>query len=337
MRVMVIDDNPDDRRLAIRELCAVYPGARAVEVLDQAELDRELAAGAPDLVVTDLHAKWIFGLDVLRRVKLDYPDVPVIMFTGTGSEEVAVEAMHEGLDDYVVKSARQLPRLRASIRQVVEGAERKRRLREREAELEAAVAHKELVLRELHHRVKNNLQIVNSILMMRARRAADPRLASELNEVAGQMAALAGVQARILDSGALDRVDFRAVLNDISRSLGTVHADSHIAVATCFDGELVIEVSRALPLALLVYEILLNACKHAYPEGRRGTIHVHMLAAGERPEIIIADDGVGFEEAHVQAGVGYRLVRGLAAEARVEVVRTSKPGLGTTLAVRLLP
>ena len=336
MRVLVIDDNPDDRQLVIHELKAVYPHADVVEVLNQADLDRELGADlpAPDLVVTDLHAKWIYGLDVLRRVKEDRPDTPVIMFTGTGSEETAVEAMREGLEDYVVKSPRQLPRLRASIRQVVEGAERKRRLRQREAELEAAVAHKELVLRELHHRVKNNLQPVNSLLWMRARRADDPRVAAELNEVAQRMNALAAVQARILDEGNLDRVDFRAVLDDMAGTLAGVYADENVELVRRFEVGLVLDVARAMPLALLCYEILLNSFKHAFSPGAGGTLTVGIVTDGDAPAVVVADDGIGFDEGLVEAGVGSRIVRGLAAEAGVEVERVSRPGEGTSVTLR---
>ena len=177
MRVLILDDNPDDRQFVIRELGAVYPDAAAVEVLNEADLERELAGDAPDLFITDLAARWISGMDVLRRVKQRHPATPVIMFTGTGSEEIAVKAMHEGLDDYIVKSARQLSRLRASIRQSVEGAANRRLLNQREAELEAALAHKDLLLNELHHRVKNNLQTVTSLLWMRAKRARLPEVA----------------------------------------------------------------------------------------------------------------------------------------------------------------
>jgi len=335
MRVLVLDDNPADRQLVIRELGALYPDARAVEILDEDGLGTELRGGAPDLLVTDYHAKWISGMDVLRRSKAAHPDAPVIMFTGTGSEEVAVEAMKEGLDDYVVKSARQLPRLRASIRQAVEGAARKRALRQREAELEAALAHKELVLRELHHRVKNNLQVMQSLLLTKAKRAADPRVKAELEEVSRRMEALAGVQSRILDRGDLDEVDFGPVLDDMTRSLAEVHANGHIAVDRRFEGDLVLDVSRAVPLALLVYELLLNGFKHAFPGGRRGTIAVAMRASGGRCEIAVTDDGVGYDEALVPAGLGSRLVRGLAAEARVEMVRASRPGDGTSVTLGL--
>ena len=110
-RLLLVDDNPDDRALVARELRKDMPGIGITEVLDLSALDTVLEAGAFDLVITDFYLHWITGLEVLKRVKIRWPEVPVIMFTGTGTEEVAVEAMRLGLSDYVVKAPRHMMRL----------------------------------------------------------------------------------------------------------------------------------------------------------------------------------------------------------------------------------
>lgn len=114
LRVLLVDDNPDDRLLALRALQRDLPDIRATEITDEAALQKALGAGGFDLVITDFQLRWSDGLKVLREVKRRWPGCPVVMFTGTGSEEVAVEAMKAGLDDYVIKSPRHFARLPAA-------------------------------------------------------------------------------------------------------------------------------------------------------------------------------------------------------------------------------
>ncbi len=119
LHILIIDDNPDDRLLAMRAILKEFPEARVTEITDQEEFERALEAGGFDLVITDYHLGWNNGLEVLKTVKSSYPECPVIMFTGTGTEEVAVTAMKSGLDDYVVKTVSHLARLPVSINTVL--------------------------------------------------------------------------------------------------------------------------------------------------------------------------------------------------------------------------
>ncbi len=134
--ILLIDDNPDDRALVIRALKKDFPEVIIREVVDADDLDRALSVGGFDLVITDYHLYWADGLRVLREVKESFPDCPVIMFTGTGNEEVAVEAMKAGLDDYVLKSPRHFSLLPATVRAALSTARRQRTLRKSQQELE---------------------------------------------------------------------------------------------------------------------------------------------------------------------------------------------------------
>ena len=118
--ILLIDDNPEDRKLAIRELKRQLPDVDIAEVGDAAAFDRALSAGNFDLVITDYQLRWGTGLAVLRAIKERYPFRPVIFFTASGSEEIAVEAMKAGLDDYVTKSARHFGRLPLAARSALE-------------------------------------------------------------------------------------------------------------------------------------------------------------------------------------------------------------------------
>ncbi len=132
LRILLIDDNPDDRALVIRELRREFPGLEVNQIIEAQSLNHALEGGDFDMVVTDYQLLWSNGLEILRTVKKRWPDCPVIMFTGTGSEEVAVASMKAGLDDYVIKSPKHFSRLPASIRLAQEKVKQRQALREAE-------------------------------------------------------------------------------------------------------------------------------------------------------------------------------------------------------------
>jgi signal transduction histidine kinase len=123
LRILLLDDNPHDRELTLRELRKEFPTLKATEPLDDAEFKQALRTEDFDLVITDFNLKWSNGVDVVRAVKAARPQCPVIMFTATGTQEVAVDAMKAGLDDYVIKSVKHYIRLAVAVRSCLDRAE----------------------------------------------------------------------------------------------------------------------------------------------------------------------------------------------------------------------
>ncbi|MBD1823047.1 response regulator [Cyanobacteria bacterium FACHB-DQ100] len=119
-RILLIDDNPGDRALAIRALKQTFSNLQVQEVLDQGGLNRAIREKNFDLVVTDFQIRWTTGIDVLLAIKEQDPTLPVIMFTNTGTEEIAVEAMKLGLDDYILKRSDAYARLPAAVSRSLE-------------------------------------------------------------------------------------------------------------------------------------------------------------------------------------------------------------------------
>src|ERR671932_2332422 len=122
-RLLLIDDSPDDRVLILRELSHEFPNLQVEEVIDAEGLSQALSAGNFDLVITDYQLRWNDGLTVLREIKSRYPDCPVIMFTDSGNQEIAVEVMKAGLDDYIVKSPKHFVRLSLAVGSALQRAE----------------------------------------------------------------------------------------------------------------------------------------------------------------------------------------------------------------------
>ena len=130
LKILIIDDNPNDRALALRELKKLFLELQYQEIIDEASFVAALEADNFNLVVTDYQLLWTTGLEILRRVREHKPDCPVVMFTGTGSEEIAVSAMKAGLDDYVIKTPRHYVRLAAAVRSAWQKFQQKQALDE---------------------------------------------------------------------------------------------------------------------------------------------------------------------------------------------------------------
>src|SRR6266704_5060702 len=87
LHILLVDDNPEDRALIIRELRRDFPNLQINQITDAKHFARALESGEGDLAITDYQLRWSDGLAVLRAIQARWPDCPVIMFTGTGSEE----------------------------------------------------------------------------------------------------------------------------------------------------------------------------------------------------------------------------------------------------------
>jgi signal transduction histidine kinase len=129
LRLLLVDDNHEDRASVLAAMEREFPGVEKIDVLDPEGLDTALFRGGFDLVITDYQLNWSNGLEVLQRVKFCFPDCPVIMFTATGGEEIAVQALKSGLDDYINKSPEHMNRLVAEVRVALERAMERRRTR----------------------------------------------------------------------------------------------------------------------------------------------------------------------------------------------------------------
>ena len=132
LRILVIDESPRDRALIAESLREGLPGSRVAELLDPGELPAALESADFDVILLDHRPSWIDAFVVLGKVRERHPDLPVILCTATGSEELAVAAMKAGFDDYVLKHPHHFPRLTSAIRSAL--AEAARRRIEREAE-----------------------------------------------------------------------------------------------------------------------------------------------------------------------------------------------------------
>ncbi|OKH33795.1 hypothetical protein NIES2101_39570 [Calothrix sp. HK-06] len=136
MRILLVDDNYDDRLLIAHALEQEFPEVQLQEVFRAQDLEEALVLRQFDLAITDYELRWTNGLTVVEAIKNLYPDCPVIMFTGSGTQEIAVEAMKLGLDDYILKSAYHYVRLPAAVKLALEKVETQRKVAGLESRLQ---------------------------------------------------------------------------------------------------------------------------------------------------------------------------------------------------------
>jgi two-component sensor histidine kinase len=209
----------------------------------------------------------------------------------------------------------------------------------REAELRASLAHKEVLLKEVHHRVKNNLQIVSSLLSLRTRSARNPPVREALEEVQMRIDALALVHRNLYEHAEPTVVELSAFLSDLGRLLiggGERDPEGRIRLSVEVEPAL-IPADRAVPIALLVTELVTNAERHAFPDGRSGLIMLRLCRTDGKARLSVADDGIGPPGPGSPAGLGMTLCRLLAKQIGGQLDISGPPGMTATIEFPALP
>jgi PAS domain S-box-containing protein len=161
-----------------------------------------------------------------------------------------------------------------------------------EERLRGSLREKEVLLKEIHHRVKNNLQVVSSLLSLQAGQMKDEQSRQALGECKQRVRSMALIHENLYRSGDLANINFgdylAAVTNELVRSFGR-------GIRTAFELEpILLSIDVAIPCGLIVNELVTNALKHGFPDGREGTVAVSLRKTGElSAEFAVRDDGVG--------------------------------------------
>ncbi len=188
----------------------------------------------------------------------------------------------------------------------------------RDASLMDSLAEKDALMREIHHRVKNNLQIITSLLNMQQRALSDPAAKAAMNDTRQRITALAQIYRALYQGPDLKRVDLRPFLEELTAQLLANDMSTSPLVRTEVHADpLVIDPDRLAPIALFAVEAITNAQKHAFgPNG--GKLEVGFHVRGEEAELSISDDGPGVAEG-LGGGVGRTLMTAFARQLRGKV------------------
>jgi len=164
-----------------------------------------------------------------------------------------------------------------------------------EERLKAALHEKEVLLKEIHHRVKNNLQIIASLLFLQSEQLKDPHDLVLFEDTQSRGKSMALIHESLYRTGDLARFNFAHYIDSLCTDLLQSYADgtSHIRLHTDLD-ELPFDVDTAVPCGLILNELLTNTLKYAFPDHRPGDIHIALRAEGGHVTLSVRDTGVGF-------------------------------------------
>ncbi len=182
------------------------------------------------------------------------------------------------------------------------------------ASLTSSLTEKEILLREVHHRVKNNLQIVSSLLSLRSGDVDDPVLSASLEEIRDRVHAMSLVHETIYSSGEFAAVPMDDYLHRVVRSLSAYdRLDTAVSFSVHADG-VGLPLEKAIPCALVVVELATNAFKHAFAGRESGTVAVSLAKEDGLLALAVEDDGIGMRDVKSSGGMGRTIVEALAAQ-----------------------
>ncbi len=209
-----------------------------------------------------------------------------------------------------------------------------RAIETRDQDLKAALEAKTALTHDIHHRVKNNLQIVSSLLNLQASKISDPAAREALSQTRARIGALAQIH-RLLYEESHDsdhgNVNIASLLNALCTQLRALHRVQNSVHLVCDAASQIVPINNAVPLTLLAVEAVTNAYRHAIPVGRSGRITLHFDVTNDQATLAVTDDGIGFDATQETASMGRQLMDAFAQQLGGALTISSASSSGTVV------
>ncbi len=305
MKILVIEDNPSDMEM-LREL--LYdPGRHAFDVVHVERLASAipyLSGDKTDIIISDLGLPDSQGLDTLKTLKEHSSDVPIVVLTGLDNEIIGVQALKEGAQDYLVKGQMSSPSLARSLRYAIERNAIETERKKMELQITHQLKEKEMLLKEIHHRVRNNMQVISSLLILQSLSAKDDATRILFKESQNRIRSIALVHEQLYRSDNLNQIEYGTYLKKMFSPLFESYGADPRRISMVIDvTNVMITIEKAVPCSLIVNELLSNSLKHAFPKDifpkdRKGEIRIGFVLDASSGNYILdyRDDGVGIPE-----------------------------------------
>ena len=351
-RILVVDDDPD-----IREVMAEFlkdMGHQVITAEDGLSGLNMAIRQSPDLIILDIDMPGLSGIDICRELRLTEQTrlTPIIIQTGFNDDSTLLAGLEAGCDEFINKPPN-IPVLRARVNSLLRISHQRneiitanneldlkvRLLEESQTDLQLALKEKEALLKELYHRTKNNMNSITSLLNLQMYQSRDPVLEQAFKVTQNRIRSMALVHKMLYQSKSLDVVSIDDYLKELVRELVYSYAPENDRITveqTCEQVKITLEL--AIPVGLIVNEILTNALKYAFPEGARGVISMDARRlVDDQLQITITDNGPGlppdFDPLETDT-LGFKLIRSITEDQLGGELAYQSQGTGLTVGIR---
>jgi len=214
-------------------------------------------------------------------------------------------------------------------------------LKELEERLKSSLHEKEVLLREIHHRVKNNFQVISSLLNLQAEVSENPTLKEMVNDSRQRIRSMAAVHEKLYQSGSLNCIDSKDYVKTLMQELFTTYCVGATPKLNLEVDSFPLALDLAIPCGLIINELVSNALKHAFPGGRKGEIDLSFRSAisvsETKYELTVMDNGIGIADQPDMSAIetlGLRLVKNLATKQLNGSLDIDNSGAGVKITIR---
>ena len=347
VNILLVDD--DIRNLDVLESVLTMPDYRLFRARSADEALLALVREEFAVIVLDVRMPDLSGYELAQMIKRRKrtQHVPIIFLTAYyGEDEDVLQGYGAGAVDYLSKPVNPLI-LRSKVAVLVDLFRKTRiletmnrameaEIEERLAQLKASLHEKDTLLREVHHRVKNNLQIVSSLIDLQAARQKGLDVQALFRDARDRVRSMALVHEKLYQSEDLAQTELGTYTKNLMKELFQAHGEVSSKIRLNMQLEPVrLPVDRAIPCGLILNELATNSLKHAFIGRQEGLIEICLTCIDNRSvRLVFQDDGKGFPSGfdwHATESLGLRLVRMLSEQLRADL--RHRNGSGTTFEI----
>ncbi len=309
--ILIVDDTPENLTV-LRQMLTEH-GYRVRPALSGEIALKAVGVDLPDLILLDIMMPGMNGFEVCEKLKSEAKtrDIPVLFISALNETQDKVRGFKAGGVDYITKpfnTGEVLARIEThlalrnlQIKMQEQNVQLKDEIEERkkaENRVQKALHEKEMLLKEIHHRIKNNLQAAASLLNFQASRLADKKAQSAIRESENRILSMALIHEQLQEMEDTARVHageyVKTLVERLFETYGVSSGKVRLSVKAA---DTTLNNDTVVPMGLIINELVSNSLKYAFPGNRKGEIHVSLTRGQDGPFCLkVADDGVGLPE-----------------------------------------
>ena len=242
-----------------------------------------------DVVLMDLGLPDSQGFRTFTQIHNQMPKLPIIIITGIEDENLGLSAVKKGAQDYLIKGQVNKKLLGRSLKFAIERKQFEERLK-------SSINEKDIIIKETHHRVKNNMQVIHSLLNLQTHYSENTEAINALKESQNRVKSMGIIHEKLYKSTDHSMIDFsdyvNSLISDLLKSYNVVEQIN----AEIIIGDIKLNMEKAILCGLIINELISNSLKYAFPNNNGGEIKVSLDLIGSKYILVVSDDGIGFPE-----------------------------------------